>query len=301
MPWWHENYIDPLDLYFHFTALANFTADLPLGTARWEPLEVAGIRFQDPGRGPQTRDTVIIPLQRWGTPEHNEFVILPDGTIEGDRRPQALLHGQGHQDLKNEPTFVVNYPAPGQFIFHVGTVSHSGLVRVWVDDEQKLELELPCGEGLGTSSVWRPQWNLWETTYDQQYAVEVPAGPHRIRIENFGQDWVSISRYVFTGCQLMDRPNLLVAGMRAGDLAVLWIQNRDSDWYNRTGGGKVTPVDPSLVALRGLSDGAYQVQWWETWNGSPQRTETLTVQSGTLVLALPELVTDVACKIRPAP
>ena len=33
MPWWHENYIDPLNLYFHFTALAQFAKDLPLGTA----------------------------------------------------------------------------------------------------------------------------------------------------------------------------------------------------------------------------------------------------------------------------
>ena len=41
MPWWHENYLDKLDLYFHFTALANFTADLPLGTARWQPLATA--------------------------------------------------------------------------------------------------------------------------------------------------------------------------------------------------------------------------------------------------------------------
>jgi hypothetical protein len=31
MPWWHENWIDPLNLYFHFTAIANFTAGLPLG------------------------------------------------------------------------------------------------------------------------------------------------------------------------------------------------------------------------------------------------------------------------------
>ena len=36
MPWWHERYIDKLDLYFHFTALAKFARDLPLGTVAYE-------------------------------------------------------------------------------------------------------------------------------------------------------------------------------------------------------------------------------------------------------------------------
>ena len=38
MPWWHENYLDKLDLYFHFTALANFTAGLAAGDGPLEPL-----------------------------------------------------------------------------------------------------------------------------------------------------------------------------------------------------------------------------------------------------------------------
>jgi hypothetical protein len=298
MPWWHEDYIDPLNLYFHFTSIANFAAGLPLGTARWEPLETTAPVFLDRNRVPQTRDAVLFPLGRWGKPEQNQFVLLPDGAIEGELRPQELLQGQGHADLKNEPTFVVNYPQPGRFVVHVGVVSNSGLVRVWADDQVKLERELPCGEGLGKQSVYREQWKLWETTYDEDLAVDVPAGQHRIRIENFGKDWVRVTRYTFTGCKVLDKPNLLVCGMKTEGLAMLWLQNRDSDWYNHAGPGKVSPIDPFTLTVPGLPDGRYELQWWETWKGSLQHKETVTVRQGQLPLSLPVLQTDVALRLK---
>lgn len=298
MPWWHESYIDKLDLYFHFTALANFVADLPLGTARWRPLETTEPEYLDPDREPETRDAEIATRTQWGKPEHNEFVLLPDGTIQGGRQPLHLLQGQGHQDLKNPPTFVVDYPKDGQFIAHVSVVSNSGLLRIWVDDELALERELPCGEGLGKGSQWREQWNLWETTYDEDIAVPVPAGRHRIRIENFGKDWVRMPTYTFTGCKVLDKPNLLVAGMKTEGLAMLWLQNRDSSWFNHAGNSEVGRVDPCSLALLDLPNGSYEMEWWETWRGEPSRTETVTVQGRRLPLTLPALETDVAIKLK---
>jgi hypothetical protein len=297
-PWWHENYIDPLDLYFHFTAVANFAEGLPFGTQRWEPLEIADLAFTDPNHVPDTRDAAITPLGRWGKPERTEFVLLPDGTIDGGFQPQDLLQGEGHADLKNEPTFVVTYPADGEFLVKIGTVSNSGLVRVRIDDELAVEQDYPCGEGLGKSSVYREQWKLWETTYDEVLRVPVPAGRHRIRIENFGKDWVRVGGYTFTGCQVISKPNALVGGLRADDLAILWLQNRDSDWFNHAGNGTVGQVDPFTVTLKGLPKGTYRIEWWETWRGSVARTETVQSDGEALVLRLPALETDIAAKIR---
>ena len=298
MPWWHETYIDRLDLYFHFTAVQRFAADLPFGTATWEPLDTTDVAFADPNHKPETRDAQVTPLSRWGKPEYNEFVLLPDGTIEGERRPQELLQGQGHQDLKNPPTFIVDYPQDGQFIVHVGTVSNSGLLRIWIDDDLKLEKDLPCGEGLGKQSAWREQWTLWETTYDEDVTVPVPVGRHRIRIENFGKDWVRVASYKFTGCNVLDKPNLLACAMRTKDLAILWLQNRDSSWYNHAGTGPVGKVDPSMLTLTGLPNGQYRVEWWETWKGQRERAETVTVRGGRLRLDIPAIETDVALKLK---
>jgi len=299
MPWWHERYIDKLDLYFHFTALSRFADGLPLGTARWTLLETSAPQFVDKDRPPETRDLVVVPLSRWGKPEHAEFVLRADGTVDDQRLPQQLLHGAGHKDLRSPPTFIVNYPRPGKFVVHVGKVSSSGLLRIWIDGEQRLKRELPCDKDLGKSSVWRKQWNLWETTYDQDVAVDVPAGKHRIRVENFGKDWVKVTGYTFTNCKVLDKPNVLVCGMQTKGLAMLWLQNRDSSWYNHAATGKVGRVDAFTLSLGGLPDGNYQLQWWDTWKSRLDRTEEVEVDSGKLRLTVPELPTDVALKIKP--
>jgi hypothetical protein len=57
-------------------------------------------------------------------------------------------------------------------------------------------------------------------------------------------------------------------------------------------------VPLSRIALDGFADGAYTVEWWETWKGKPARTEKATARAGKLTLTLPELKTDLAAKIR---
>jgi hypothetical protein len=296
MPWWHENYIEPHNLYFHFTALANYTAGLPLGTARWERLETSRPEYADPQHPVQIADAVVVPQERWGQAEHQEFVLLPDGTIAEGRRPQALLHGSGHGDLRQPPTFVVDYRTPGKFLLHVDTVSNAGQLRVWLDDQLVLERDLPCAEGLGRKSVFRPQWKIWETTYDEDIAIDVPAGKHRIRLDNLGRDWVRITRYVMTGCKTIDRPQVLVCGMKTDRLAMVWLQNEASSWVNHAKGEVPTEAAFTLT-LEGLPDGKRRLEWWETWKGSVARVEEAEVRNGQLTLAVPELKTDVAVKI----
>ncbi len=297
MPWWHESYIDPLNLYFHFTSLARFTNNLPLGSARWEVLDTAPPEYVDESRPPDTRDILVAPHSSWKKPLHAEFILRPDGTIDEDRRPQQLLHGRGHQNLKNPPTFLVTYPKPGKFVVRVGRVSASGLLKIWIDDRLQLERELPCAEGLGKSSVYRPQWKLWETTYDLDIAVDVPAGSHRIRVENTGRDWVAVTSYRFTECQILDRPNVLLCGMKSKPVAILWIQNRDSTWFNHSQKA-VPPVDAFQFVVLGLADGVYDVEWWETWKGQSTRVDRVEARDGRLPLTVPGLKTDIAAKIR---
>lgn len=297
MPWWHENYLDTLDLYFHFTSLANFTEGLPLGTARWQPLVTAPAEYIDKNRKPETRDVAIIPVGGWERSQQNEFTISPAGLTSDDPIPQRMLHGAGHRDLKNPPTFVVTYPQPGRFIVHVGRVSASGLLRIELDGRQVLEKPLPCDKGLGKTSVFRPQWKIWETVYEEDIAVDVPAGAHRIRVDNVGRDWVEVTRYAMTGCRVVDRPEVQAMGMKTAGLAILWIQNHDSCWYNHAV-GKVSTVDPFTVCVEGLRDGPCRIEWWETWKGVPMKQETGQVQDGKLVLVFRDLKTDTAVKIR---
>ncbi len=298
MPWWHENYIEPQDLYFHFTAIANFAKGLPFGTARWEQVNVPAPEYVKPPAVPLARDVVLVPVSAWGKPAVSEFTVAPDGTVNDAGALHELLQGNGHKELRNPPTFVVEYPKAGKFIVGVGRVSNSGLLKIRVDDDLKLEREFPCGEKVGKEWRYLEQWKLWESVYNEDVSVDVPAGKHRITVDNQGADWMRISRFVFTGCKVLDRPNLLVAALRAQPgPAIIWIQNRDSDWFNQER-KQVPPVPPARVVLDGFRNGAYQVEWWETWTGRPTRTETVSAKGGKLVLLPGEVKSDLAAKIR---
>ncbi|MFZ2640177.1 MAG: hypothetical protein WA117_04240 [Verrucomicrobiia bacterium] len=298
MPWWHENYIEPLDLYFHFTSIANFAKGLPFGTARWEQVNVAALEYVKPPEKTIVRDVVLAPSGKWGKPAVNEFRIQSDGSVNDVTEIRELLHGKGHRDIAISPTFVVDFPRAGKFIMSVGRVSNSGHLRVWVDDEQKLDRPFPCGEKFGKQWVYQPKWKLWESVYDEDVAVDVPAGRHRIRLDNQGNDWMRITRYTFTGCKVLDRPNLLVAALRAGSgHCIVWMQNQESDWFNQQKAA-VEVVPPSQITLDGFADGAYAVEWWETWRGRAVRTDRVRAAGGKLTLLPGEIKTDIAAKIR---
>jgi hypothetical protein len=111
---------------------------------------------------------------------------------------------------------------------------------------------------------------------------------------------VEVTRYTFTGCRVLDRPDVLVCGMKAGDLAILWVQNKESTWHNHAG-GVVRRVDGFALEAQGLRDGNYQIQWWETWKGALLRQEEARVRDGKLRLELPGLKTDVAIKAKLVP
>jgi hypothetical protein len=297
MPWWHGNYIDPLDLYFHFTAIRNFTRDLPFATARWRVLPTDKPEFLDP-RTRETRDLVLTPVSAFKKRPVTEFTVLPDGSVNDPSALLNLLHGEGHKDIQAPPTFIVDYPKAGAFTVQIERVSNSGLLRIFVDDKLAFEKDYPCGEGHGKSTVFREKWDLWESVYEEPATVQVPAGKHRIRVENHGKDWIRVSQFIFAGCQVVTRPNLLVAALGCDEAAIVWIQNRDSTWYNH-GRDEVPTVPAATLAVRGLANGSYDVEWWETWKGSVTKTETLTVENGALQLQLPPIPTDIALKLRP--
>jgi hypothetical protein len=283
MPWWHENYIDPLNLYGHFTAIRRFTEGLPFGTAVWRQVETE-LTYAGPPPSLPVRDAVLTPVDGFRRRAVNEFVVAADASVNDPGELLALLHGDGHRDLRNPPVFTVTFPVAGAFGLTIDRVSNYGRLLIHVD------------ETLGLSWEYRPQWQLWESVYSEEAVVPIPAGKHRIRVENTGKDWIRLKSYRFAGCRVIDRPNLLSAALACDEHAILWLQNRDSDWYNH-GRNAVEPVPAAVVQLGGLNDGTVTVEWWETWNGFPQRRETAQVGGGILRLQVPTLHTDVAARV----
>ncbi|MDD2600217.1 MAG: DUF5060 domain-containing protein [Kiritimatiellae bacterium] len=299
MPWWHENYIEPKELYFHFRSIRNFLNGLPFGTAAWRQVAVTLPEpIKQPARASQ-RDAVALTRSEFRKPAAAVFRISDQGGVSDAGELLALLHGGAHRDLINPPTFEVTYPVDGSFVIHVNKVSNSGLLKVFVDDTLALEQPLPCGENCGKSWQYVERWKLWESVYDTDIKVPVKAGAHRIRVENHGRDWVEISRYTFTGCRTQELQAVHCYALAAPDVAVVWFQNDDSTWVNHAQHAtEIRPYPAADFTLDGFADGEYEVEWWETWKGAMRGRAMIQAAGGKLTLRPGPIATDTAAKIR---
>jgi len=297
--WWHESYIDPLGLYSVYRGLANFVADEgDLAENAWKPLELASISYiQPPAQLTYTDLRFTGSGDNWQLPGETVFTVNKDGTVKNGGELPSLLHGRSHPDIRAAFTFRVDFPSPGEFIVHVGKVGDNGLLKFYLDGERIRAVKLPTGEGLGVSSTYIDRWKRWETTYDKDAAVNVPAGVHEIMIQNDGQDWITIDYFRLTNYRTNAKPDLRIIGMHTPEKALIWAQNRAYTWFNVRDEAPIPPVPPTRLTLAGFADGKYSVALWNTVSGTVISQRTSTATGGKIVIDLPEVEHDVAVKV----
>jgi hypothetical protein len=233
-------------------------------------------------------DPKIASWEKGPTNVPRDYRVGRDGAIGDLDRLSRVLHGLvNHRDKHNPPTFIVDYPADGAFEVIVDGVSGWGgaNLRIRLDGETKLAAEFPQSP---------PDKHDDMRQYDGAYRIAVPAGPHRITVENEGTDWAYVS-YRFVG--YLTVPNLRVVALANSDSALLWLQNKAHTWWNALQRAEMQPVPPTQITLAGLRDGGYAVEWWDTYAGAPIAHATATARDGRLTLAAPEVARDVACKV----
>jgi len=95
-----------------------------------------------------------------------------------------------------------------------------------------------------------------------------------------------------------DSPQLRVLGLQGKDLVLLWLHNRRHTWWNVVEKQPIPAIEAAKVTLAGLTDGAWDVEWWDTWKGTVTRKETLQAAQGALTLEVKALARDAALKLR---
>jgi len=292
MTWWWDGYVEPRNLYHEFAALARFVAGEGLIAGSGGPAVIERIEFP-PGTTIHPTDLVIKPRvaswERNPANEPREYRAGRDGAISDSDRLSGLLHGVvNHRDLHNPPTFVVDYPAAGAFEVMIEGVSGWGgaNLRIKLDGETKLAADFPDTAPADHETMQQ---------YNRAYRIAVPARAHRITVDNQGDDWAFVS-YRFVG--YVTAPDLRVVGLADRDSALLWVQNRAHTWWNALHGVEVKPLPPAVVTVAGLGDGDYEVEWWDTNAGAAVSRARATARGGRLVLTTPELMRDVACRVR---
>jgi hypothetical protein len=296
MSYWHGGYIDALNLYGRFSGIANFVKGENLAAGGYQPVRIDRVEYVT--RPPlRTEDLVVVPGP--SIKPEKEFVVHRDGRLTPPLGSlQGRLHGNAHRDQKHPPTFVVDYKTPGRLGITIGQVAAQGRLVVDLDGQRVLDKELPCGEKIGKRSRWVEPYKIWVSTYDETFWIDVPAGKHRVFVDNAGRDSIDVTQYCLTNYKTNERPPLRVWAMVSPGRTLLWAQNDKFQWQNRPDLGLPEPVPPARVWLAGLKPGGGTIEFWDTQKGVCTRTQDAKAnEDGTLVLELPVIATDVALKI----
>jgi hypothetical protein len=271
--WWWDCYIEPLNLYGQFSALANYAQgeDPAAWNLAMANLDTTGL----------PRCVLVSPglTDFYAVSTQTKFTVQPDGSVPGTDKLSAWLHGSSKSTCKSDPIFTITLLAGDVLRIHVQEVSSwgSNKLRVLVDSQQVFSSSYTNGSSA--------------------FVIEVPlpAGLHAVKIENTGQDWFHIASYEFInatkGC-------LEFIGLSGKDHAYLWAHDIGSS-YGRTAYGMFSGVS---VVLCGLKDGSYTVEFHETRGpGGILQIYTAPAQSGKLRIAFPGFTKDIAVKVKPAP
>lgn len=146
-------------------------------------------------------DLVLRPVGLWDVKQTQEPVtVKPNGSLSpSEVGMPALVHGDMHRKTYGRgPKFRLSLSKPGSVIVHVNSVPNGGpigkppvaVLAGFVDGREVLRRSLPDKDNSG---------HHLSGEYDQDFAIEVPAGEHEVRIDNEGDDWFSVDRYVFRG------------------------------------------------------------------------------------------------------
>ena len=93
--------------------------------------------------------------------------------------------------MRNPPTFVVNALAPGKLLVKVRAVAMAGArLEYRVDGAVAQSVDLPDLDKKNAGDL--PE-------YDRVFEFPVPAGKHRLPLDNVGGDWAVLTWLEFQG------------------------------------------------------------------------------------------------------
>jgi hypothetical protein len=222
--------------------------------------------------------------------------VRRDGSVTDADQVPGYLFAPSRSEGHNAAVFDVDCPARGRFALRVVRVASDAELSVFVDDTLALRKDLPAQNVLGKACTYFEQWRMWECRYDETFGVDVPAGRHRIRVEDTkpGFSWLQADGYLLWNYQA---PTVRVLGLRGRDTILLWAQNRASTWPNADLGFTPATIRDATVRLREVPPGRWRVEWWDTWAGRRLSSGTVQARGGAITLPAPPIRRDIACRL----
>jgi len=272
MSWWWDSYIHPRNLYPYFKPLATVLNSIDLVKDNYKKM-AASIS------GGGTADASIVPGADWGLAPAANFTINATGVISpaATQLCKYLYGNLYNTQYRNPPTFNVNYPFAGQFrVVTGGSAGTAPKINIYVDGVQLLNSN---------------------TAINTTYSVNISAGPHTIKVDNLGTDWILISNYVFTNIGSPLTTYVLKSANSAK--ATGYIINNNYNWKYLQSSGGVLPaaINGANLQLSGLQNGPCKVEFYSCSTGLLVNVINTSVVAGLLNVPLPSIAWDIAFKL----
>ncbi len=101
---------------------------------------------------------------------------------------------------------------------------------------------------------------------------------------------------VFTEGLGIDNPSdIEVIGIRSEKKSFFWVHNKESVWNNSAEPGETTGI---IVNLENLTFGQYNIEFWDTINGTIVNTNTVNINSSPAKIEIPAFTRDIAAKVK---
>jgi len=299
MSWWWES-IHAEKLWPTYTALRDILVPAGWGEGDWQPLafETAGeppvnVGEPLPGAAPFA---VTLPLDAgWGSKLPGRLAVPdPDAASRSAGALNAFVHGSAHADLRLPFQIDAWFTNDARLVLHLNSVSGGAVLTVRVDGREIFRRSLPNKDG---------QWVV-NNEYNEDIAVDLPAGRHLVEVRNAGSDWfyldwVRLENVLPASYANGWQPSPVAVGLRRERYALLYVVNPRASWPANATNAVLAPWTGGPVRLRGLPAGRYRAVWFEP--ASARRVgETAGVSDGTVLpLPLLEFVEDLAGRIEP--
>jgi hypothetical protein len=295
MLWWWDNHIHPNNLYSHFAALSRFIQGVNFPEERFRRVQNANFSLKQSGASPVYADLVLQGPTSWEPHPSNRPTTVridAEGKVTIQEQVAGVLHGvRNHRDKHNPLTFETNLPHPTRLRIMVSGVSGYGGAHLIVERNgvRVMDKDMPDPDDTAKTETIHQ--------YDGEYVVEIPAGKQTVKVVNIGRDWILVS-YKLENAVSQSMLPLRLFGLHGKQTSLLYVEQTQHTWY-QVNVVKRPPaaVPPTILHIADWTPGRYRVEIWDTYEGKPLSTQTLTVNQSGLSLELPTIERDLAVRL----
>lgn len=299
--WWWDNYIHPKRLYREFTGLAKFAAAIPWTRRDFQPLTVPASRRVS--HEPETfSDLVLTPGGGWGIRPRGTVMVGRDGQVQGGILP-GFLYGPAKPELRAPLTLAIDLPRPGKLTLRIGSVSDRATLSVRVDGAPAAEFALQAapnaGQDFESTRSFAEYGGIYQAVFNKDRAVLLPAGRHRVALENREGDWVSILRYTLEGAKSSRAVALRTIALQDAATAetLVWLQDPESHWANDRDGRAPALQRGVTLRIPFPKSVLSQAEWWDTRTGARIARQSVRAENGRALLIAPPFRRDIALRL----